>query len=111
MHSDASEAAHTDWKQILQLYNHLMSLAPTPVVALNRAVALAEVSGPAKALPIVDELELDAYYLFHSIRADLLRRLGRNADAAVAYDAAIARCDNVAERVFLQRRRMEVGER
>jgi RNA polymerase sigma-70 factor (ECF subfamily) len=105
VHSDAASTAATDWKQILQLYNHLMSLAPTPVTALNRAVALAEVQGPEIALQLVDELKLDAFYLFHAIRADLLRRLARNGDAAVAYDAAIARCENAAERRFLERRR------
>jgi RNA polymerase sigma-70 factor (ECF subfamily) len=109
VHSVAATATATDWNQILQLYDHLMSLAPSPVVALNRAVALAEVSGAAKALAIVEELDLEAYYLFHSIRADLLRRLGRKADASVAYEAAIARCDNAAERGFLQRRRIEVA--
>jgi RNA polymerase sigma-70 factor (ECF subfamily) len=109
VHSDAATPAQTDWNQILQLYNHLMSLAPGPVVALNRAVAVAEISGPAKALAIVEELNLDAYYLFHSIRADLLRRLGRKADASAAYEAAFSRCDNAAERDFLRRRRIEVG--
>jgi RNA polymerase sigma-70 factor (ECF subfamily) len=105
VHSDAPGTAATDWKQILQLYNHLMSLAPTPVTALNRAVAFAEVQGPQVALQLVDELKLDAFYLFHAIRADLLRRLDRKAEAALAYDAAIARCEHAAEREFLRRRR------
>jgi len=105
VHADAATAAATDWWQILQLYDHLMSLAPGPVVALNRAVALAEVAGPHAALTAVDSLDLDRYYLFHAIRADLLRRLGRNSEAALAYDAAIARTGNAAEREFLERSR------
>ena len=103
VHSDAPTADATDWRQILQLYDQLLSLAPGPVVALNRAVAVAEVEGPAAALTLVDGLDLDRYYLFHAVRADLLRRLGRNADAAAAYDLAIARCENATERAFLQR--------
>jgi RNA polymerase sigma-70 factor (ECF subfamily) len=105
VHADAATAAATDWRQILQLYDHLMSLAPGPVVALNRAVALAEVAGPHAALTAVDSLDLDRYYLFHAIRADLLRRLGRESEAALAYDAAIARTGNAAERDFLERSR------
>ncbi len=105
VHSDAPVAAATDWRQILQLYNQLLPLAPSPVVALNRAVALAEVEGPDAALTIVDGLDLDGYYMFHAIRADLLRRLGRDAEAARAYEMAIARTENAAERAFLQRSR------
>ncbi|HEY3057494.1 MAG TPA: RNA polymerase sigma factor [Chloroflexota bacterium] len=105
VHSDALTPADTDWSQILQLYDQLLVLTPSPVVALNRAVALAEVAGAESALSVVDQLELDDYYLFHSIRADLLRRLGRRQDAVRAYDAAIARMDNAAERAFLERRR------
>jgi RNA polymerase sigma-70 factor (ECF subfamily) len=104
VHSDAPTAADTDWRQILQLYNQLLTLAPGPVVALNRAVAVAEVEGVDAALTLVDGLDLGRYYLFHAIRADLLRRLGRNAEAALAYDAAIARTENTTEREFLQRR-------
>ena len=88
----------------MQLYDQLLSLAPSPVVALNRAVAVAEVEGPEAALALVDGLDLDGYHLFHAIRADLLRRLGRSAEAALAYEAAIARTDNAAERDFLERR-------
>ena len=80
-----------------------MAVAPSPVVALNRAVAVAEVDGPAAALALVDALDLDRYHLFHAIRADLLERLGRHDEAAEAYDAAIARTDNAAERAFLER--------
>ena len=105
VHSDASAAATTDWWQILQLYNQLLALAPSPVVALNRAVAVAEVEGPAAALTLVDGLDLGGYHLFHAIRADLLRRLDRNAEAALAYEAAIARTGNATERDFLQRSR------
>jgi RNA polymerase sigma-70 factor (ECF subfamily) len=103
VHSDARVAGQTDWPQILALYDQLLNFAPTPVVALNRAVAVAEVEGSEKALRLVDELNLDRYYLFHAVRADLLRRLGRNADAATAYQAAMSRCDNSREKDFLQR--------
>jgi RNA polymerase sigma-70 factor (ECF subfamily) len=108
VHSDAPIAAATDWRQIVQLYDQLLSLAPSPVVALHRAVAVAEVAGPAAALTLVDGLDLDGYHLFHAIRADLLRRLGRDAEAAVAYEAAIARTDNTTERDFLRRKRQEL---
>ena len=101
VHSDAPAAAATDWWQILELYDQLLTLAPSPVVALNRAVAVAEVEGPGAALALVDGLDLDGYHLFHAVRADLLRRLGRNAEAALAYEAAIARTRNTAERAFL----------
>jgi RNA polymerase sigma-70 factor (ECF subfamily) len=93
----------TDWRQILQLYDQLMALAPSPVVALNRAVAVAEVEGPDPALTLVDGLDLGGYHLFHAIRADMLRRLGRNAEAGRAYETAIARAENAAEREFLGR--------
>jgi RNA polymerase sigma-70 factor (ECF subfamily) len=109
VHSDAASAAATDWWQILQLYNQLLALAPSPVVALNRAVAVAEVEGPDAALTLVDGLDLDGYRLFHSVRADLLRRLGRNEAAALAYEAAIELADNAAERVFLRRRRQALS--
>jgi RNA polymerase sigma-70 factor (ECF subfamily) len=98
-------AADTDWRQILALYDQLAVVAPTPVVTLNRCVAVAEVHGPDAALAVLGQLSLDDYYLFHSTRADLLRRLGRPDDAAAAYDAAIARTGNGAERAFLERRR------
>jgi RNA polymerase sigma-70 factor (ECF subfamily) len=103
VHSDASVAAATDWDQILKLYDQLLAVAPSPVVALNRAVAAAEVGGPEAGLALVDELGLDGYYLFHAIRADLLRRLGRDAEAALAYQAAIDRTQNEAQREFLIR--------
>jgi len=105
VHSDAPAAEQTDWGQILALYDQLMALAPTPVVALNRCVAVAELHGPSRALELVNQLGLDSYHLFHSTRADLLRKLGRRDEAAAAYDAAIARTANSAERSFLRRRR------
>src|SRR2546426_146279 len=105
VHSDAPEAAATDWWQILQLYDQLLSLDPSPIVALNRAVAVAEVEGPAAALTLVDGLDLDSYHVFHAVRADLLRRLVRTAESPLAYQAAIARTQNAAERAFLHRRR------
>jgi RNA polymerase sigma-70 factor (ECF subfamily) len=108
VHSDAPSAAATDWGQILQLYDQLAVIAPGPVVMLNRAVAAAEVEGPGAALTLVDRLDLHDYYLFHAIRADLLRRLGRDGEAALAYEAAIARAGNAAERDFLERRLGEV---
>jgi RNA polymerase sigma-70 factor (ECF subfamily) len=95
----------TDWGQIVQLYDLLLALAPSPVVALNRAGAVAEVEGPQKALELLDELDLDSYYLFHAIRANLLTRLGRRDEAARAYDAAISLTGNAAERGFLTRSR------
>jgi RNA polymerase sigma-70 factor (ECF subfamily) len=102
VHSDAPTAAATDWRQVVALYDQLAVLAPGPVVALNRAVAVAELDGPAAALALVDGLDLDGYYLLHAIRGDLLRRLGATAAAAAAYDAAIARTENEAERDFLR---------
>jgi RNA polymerase sigma-70 factor (ECF subfamily) len=101
VHSDPP----TDWRQIVQLYDQLLFFSNTPVVALNRAVAVAEVEGPAAALVTVDGLALPGYYLFHATRADLLRRLGRSAEAAAEYEAAIGLTDNATERAFLERRR------
>jgi RNA polymerase sigma-70 factor (ECF subfamily) len=110
VHSDAATAADTDWRQIMALYDQLLALLPTPVVALNRAVAVAEVSGPAGALGLVDELDLSRHQLFHAVRADLLRRLGRDTEAADAYDAAIGLAGNEPERAFLRRRRASLDE-
>jgi RNA polymerase sigma-70 factor (ECF subfamily) len=109
VHSDAAAAAATDWWQILQLYNQLMALVPSPVVALNRAVAVAEVEGADAALGLVDRVDLGEYHLFHAIRADLLRRLGRYSEAAPAYEAAIARTQNATERAFLERSRQSLS--
>jgi RNA polymerase sigma-70 factor, ECF subfamily len=107
VHSDAPAAAATDWWQILALYDQLLALTPTPVVALNRAVAVAEVEGPEAALALVDDLDLDldGHHVFHAVRADLLRRLGRDGEAAAAYAVALEHSDNAAERAFLERRR------
>ena len=102
VHSDAATAAAIDWQQILQLYDQLLATAPGPVVALNRAVVVAELQGPAAALALVDGLDLSGYYLFHAVRADLLRRLGRNAEAAAEYEAAMDGTQNAAERDFLR---------
>ena len=110
VHSDAPTAPDTDWEQILKLYDQLTAVAPGPVVSLHRAVAVAEVHGPVAALALIDDLELERYHLFHAIRADLLRRLERYADAAAAYEAALERTDNAAERRFLERRLVQVRE-
>jgi RNA polymerase sigma-70 factor, ECF subfamily len=104
VHSDAATAADTDWRQILQLYDHLLAIAPSPVVALHRAVALAEVDGAAAGLALVDALDLPRHHVFHAVRADLLRRLGRDVDAVRAYEAALALTGNEAERSYLERR-------
>jgi len=108
VHSDAPTVAATDWRQIVQLYDQLLALAPSPIVALNRAVAVAEIAGPTAALALIADLDLASYHLFHAIRADLLRRLGRDAEAVSAYDAALALTENAVERAFLQRRRHEL---
>ena len=105
VHSDAQRASDTDWGQILQLYDQLFTVNPTPVVALNRAVALAEVRGAAAALDAVDGLDFPEYYLFHAVRADLLSRVGRNEDARAAYDRAVALTSNAVEQTFLTRAR------
>ncbi|WP_369166679.1 RNA polymerase sigma factor [Streptomyces sp. R28] len=105
VHSDAPTAEATDWGQVVQLYDQLMALAPSPVVALNRAVAVAGVEGVRVALDLVDGLGLDGYHVFHAVRADLLRRLGRDTEAVRAYEAALALTGSPAERAWLERRR------
>jgi RNA polymerase sigma-70 factor (ECF subfamily) len=109
VHADASSAALTDWRQVRLLYDRLLTLDPSPVVALNRAVAVAEVEGPQAALALVDALDLDGYHLYHAVRADLLVRAGRRAEALAAYERAIPLTDNAAERAFLARRLREAG--
>jgi RNA polymerase sigma-70 factor, ECF subfamily len=113
VHSDAPVAALTDWGQIVALYDQLWLAAPSPMVALNRAVAVAEVAGPQEALGLVEELgldlRLDRYYLYHAIRADLLRRTGAQVQAAASYDTAIELAGNGTEREFLIRARQELG--
>jgi RNA polymerase sigma-70 factor, ECF subfamily len=102
VHADAPTVEETDWSQIVALYDHLLAVAPTPVVALNRAIAIGEVQGPAAALALVEELDLDNYHPFHATRADLLGRLGRHREAAVAYQRAAAMAPTDAERDFLR---------
>ena len=108
VHGDAPDAAATDWRQIVQLYDLQMVLGPTPVVALHRAIAVAEVEGPARALTLIEALDLPGYHVYHAARADLLRRLGRVEEAACAYDKAISLTGNGAERSFLRRAREKV---
>ncbi len=109
VHGDALTADETDWDQIIALYDQLLAFTPTSVVALNRAVAVAEVEGPRTALDLIDALPLDGYYLYHAIRADLLRRLGKPNDATAAYQAAIDRTDNATEIRFLRDRIDTIG--
>jgi RNA polymerase sigma-70 factor, ECF subfamily len=105
VHTDAPDAASTDWSQVVALYDQLSALAPSPIVDLNRAVAVAELDGPLVALAIVEDLDLGSYHAFHATRADLLRRLGRNAEAQEAYTHAIGLTENEAERAWLASRR------
>jgi RNA polymerase sigma-70 factor (ECF subfamily) len=103
VHADAPTVEETDWPQIIDLYDQLLAVAPTPVVALNRAIAIGEVHGPTAALALVDELDLDNYHPYHATRADLLGRLGRHREATVAYQRAAALAPTKAERDFLRR--------
>ena len=109
VHADAASVGSTDWNEILALYDQLRALSPTPVVALNRAIALGEVRGPAVALAVVDGLDLDGYYLYHATRADLLRRLGRTEEAAGAYARAADLAPSDPERAFLEGRLSMIG--
>ena len=111
VHADARRSEDTDWRQILALYDQHLAIAPSPIVALHRTVALAEVEGPAAALAALDTLRLPPHHLAHAIRADFLRRLGRRDEAVSEYDAALALATNDAERRFLERRREEVTPR
>jgi RNA polymerase sigma-70 factor (ECF subfamily) len=108
VHTDATTASDTDWSQVVALYDQLSRLDPSPIVALNRAVAVAELDGPEVALALVDRLPLTGYHAWHVARAELLRRLGRSAEAKDAYDAAITATENPAERAYLSRRRGEL---
>jgi len=110
VHSDAATAAQTQWDQIVQLYDQLLVVAPSPVARLHRAVAIAELAGPRAALDELAGLPLQDYYLFHAVRADLLRRAGDKAAAASAYEAALERCGNATERQFLRGRLDTVRE-
>ena len=108
VHTDAPTASDTDWSQVVALYDQLVRFDPSPIVALNRAVAVAELDGPSVALAIVDRLPLQGYHAWHAARADLLRRLGRTDEAKTAYDEAIAATENTAERAYLSRKRGEL---
>ncbi len=108
VHTDAPAARDTDWSQVVALYDQLTRLDPSPIVALNRAVAVAELDGPEVALALVDRLPLTGYHAWHAARADMLRRLGRSAEAKEAYDAATAATQNTAERTYLSRKRGEL---
>jgi RNA polymerase sigma-70 factor (ECF subfamily) len=108
VHTDAPSVADTDWAQIVALYDQLVALDPNPVVALNRAVAVAELDGPDVALALVDRLPLTGYHAWHVARADLLRRTGRTQEARDEYDAAITATNNTAEKAYLTRRRNEL---
>jgi RNA polymerase sigma-70 factor (ECF subfamily) len=105
VHSDAATAGETDWGQVLRLYDQLMAIAPSSIVALNRAVAVAEVTGPSEALASLQNLDLDTYHLFHATRAEMLRREGRHDDADDAYRRALELVGNQTERSFLEERR------
>jgi RNA polymerase sigma-70 factor (ECF subfamily) len=111
VHTSARDARDTDWSQIVALYDQLVRLDPSPIVALNRAIAVAELDGPDVALAAVDRLAdaLAGYHAFHAARADLLRRLGRSQQSREAYDKAIALAGNTAEIAYLTRRREELG--
>jgi RNA polymerase sigma-70 factor (ECF subfamily) len=105
VHADAAIAGDTDWSQIVQLYDQLIQLTPTPIVALNRAIAIAELDGPEPALAILDGLDLQGYHLYHAARAELLHQLGKYNDAAVAYERALSLTTNAVEQDHLRRRR------
>jgi RNA polymerase sigma-70 factor (ECF subfamily) len=111
VHTSAREARDTDWSQVVALYNQLVHLDRSPVVALNRAIAVAELDGPAVALAAVNRLEhsLAGYHPYHVTRADLLRRLGRGQESRAAYDMAIELAGNTAETAYLTRRRDQLG--
>jgi RNA polymerase sigma-70 factor (ECF subfamily) len=111
VHTSARDVRDTDWSQIVALYDQLVRLDPSPIVALNRAIAVAELDGPQVALAAVDRLEdkLVGYHAYHATRADLLRRLGRSQKSRVAYDKAIELAGNTAEIAYLTRRRDQLG--
>ncbi len=111
VHTSARDARDTDWSQVVALYDQLVRLDPSPIVALNRAVAIAEVDGPDVALGILDRLQdaLVDYHAYFAARADILRRSGRTEESRAAYDRAIALAGNTAERAYLTRRRDQLG--
>jgi len=111
VHTSAPDVLDTDWSQVVALYDQLVRIDPSPIIALNRAIAVAELDGPQVALAAVDRLEdkLAGYHLYHGTRADLLRRLGRSQDSRAAYDKAIELAANTAEIAYLTRRRDQLG--
>ena len=111
VHTSAREMRDTDWSQIIALYDQLVRLDPSPIVALNRAIAVAELDGPEVALAAVDRLDdpLAGYHAYHATRADLLRRLGRDQESRLAYDRAIELAGNTAETAYLTRRRDQLA--
>ena len=110
VHAHADRPPDTDWARIVQLYDELVALAPSPVVELNRAAAIAMADGPDRGLTLIDRIEgLDDYYLLHAARADLLRRGGRHEEAAASYRRALQLATNPVERSFFERRLAEVG--
>ncbi|GLZ79674.1 RNA polymerase subunit sigma-24 [Actinorhabdospora filicis] len=109
VHTDAPDVRDTCWNQVVALYDQLARVDPSPIVRLNRAIALAELDGPQVALAEIEALPLDGYHAFHATRADLLRRLGRGGEARDAYERAIALAGNTAERAHLARRRDQLG--
>jgi RNA polymerase sigma-70 factor (ECF subfamily) len=111
VHTSARDVRDTDWSQVVALYDQLVRLDPSPIVALNRAIAVAELDGPEVALAAVDQLgdRLAGYHAYHATRADLLRRLGRSRQSRAAYDEAIALAGNTAETAYLTRRRDQLG--
>jgi RNA polymerase sigma-70 factor (ECF subfamily) len=111
VHSDARQSAQTDWRQILMLYDQLMALTPNPVIALNRAVVVAELEGAEKGLRLVEELGLEGYHLWQAVKADLLERLGRATEAEAAFAAASGLCTNQREKDFLEKRLRQVARR
>jgi RNA polymerase sigma-70 factor (ECF subfamily) len=111
VHTDARDVRDTDWSQVVALYDQLVSLDPSPIVRLNRAIAVAELDGPEVALAEIKGLPLEGYHAFHATRADLLRRLGRSEESRAAYDRAIELAGNTAETAYLIRRRDELAAR
>jgi RNA polymerase sigma-70 factor (ECF subfamily) len=109
VHTDARDVRDTDWSQVVALYDQLARLDPSPIVRLNRAIAVAEIDGPQVALAEVDGLPLEGYHAYHVTRADLLRRLGRSEQSRAAYDRAIDLAGNTAETAYLTRRRDQLA--
>ena len=111
VHTSARDVRDTDWSQVVALYDQLVRIDPSPIIALNRAIAVAELDGPEVALATIDRLEdkLAGYHAYHATRADLLRRLGRSQESRAAYDKAIELAGNTAETAYLTRRRDQLG--